>query len=228
MFRSKITKEELNQYPVISFEGEIIVVDNVDRIAGAVEDLRQSRFLGVDTETRPSFTRGIRHKISLLQISSLERCYLFRLNKTGFTKELAGLLADEKIMKIGLALKDDFAGLNKLLKFKPANHVDIQAIAKDYGILELGLQKIFALIFERKISKAQQLTNWESAELTDQQQQYAATDAWATLLIYMQLQYEEKLPKKQLEKLLAEAYAAQLAQQQAAQLRQQQQNNQEI
>lgn len=228
MFRSKITKEELNQYPVISFEGEIIVIDNVDRIAGAVEDLRQSRFLGVDTETRPSFTRGIRHKISLLQISSLERCYLFRLNKTGFTKELAGLLADEKIMKIGLALKDDFAGLNKLLKFKPANHVDIQAIAKDYGILELGLQKIFALIFERKISKAQQLTNWESAELTDQQQQYAATDAWATLLIYMQLQYEEKLPKKQLEKLLAEAYAAQLAQQQAAQLRQQQQNNQEI
>ena len=224
MFRSKISKEELNQLPVVSFDGEIILIDDVTQIPAAVADLRQSNFLGLDTETRPSFTRGVRHKISLLQISNLERCYLFRLNKTGFTQELAMLLSDEKILKIGLALRDDFAGLQKLHNFKPANHVDIQAIAKEYGILELGLQKIFAIIFNRKISKSQQLTNWESPELTGMQQLYAATDAWASLIIYMQLTYEEKLPRKTLEKLLADAYAEQVAQQQAALLRHQQQN----
>jgi ribonuclease D len=215
MFKSKITKEEVNQLPVVAFDGKITLVDNPEQVSEAVEKLRESEFLGVDTETRPSFTRGIRYKISLLQISNLEECFLFRLNHIGFPNELAQLLADEDIMKVGLALRDDFAGLNRLTKFKPANHVDIQTVAKEYGILELGLQKVFAIIFGRKISKAQQLTNWESPVLTEQQQRYAATDAWASLLIYMQLLREKKLSKKQVDKLVADANAEQIAQQQA-------------
>lgn len=204
--------------PVVAFDGKITLVEEPEQLAEAIETLRRSEFLGVDTETRPSFTRGVRYKISLLQISNLEECFLFRLNKIGFPPELAQLLADEKIMKVGLALRDDFAGLNRLTKFRPANHVDIQTVAKEYGILELGLQKVFAIIFERKISKAQQLTNWESPVLTEQQQRYAATDAWASLLIYMQLLREKKLSKKQIEKLVADANAEQVAQQQAAAL----------
>jgi ribonuclease D len=216
MFKSKISKEEVNQLPTISFEGEIIVVDKIEQVHNAVEELRKSRFLGVDTETRPSFTRGIRYKISLVQISNLEKCYLFRLNMIGFPAELADLLADKKIVKIGLALRDDFAGLNRLSKFKPANHVDIQTIAREYGILELGLQKVFAIIFQAKISKAQQLSNWESAELSTMQQRYAATDAWASLLIYMQLLREEKISEKALTQLLADARNEQIQQQQNA------------
>jgi len=215
MFKSKITKEEVNQLPIVSFDGKITVIDKPEQVKDAVEKLRRSEFLGLDTETRPSFTRGIRYKISLLQISSIEECFLFRLNYIGFPAELAQLLADEKIMKVGLALRDDFAGLNRLSKFKPANHIDIQSVAKEYGILELGLQKVFAIIFGRKISKAQQLTNWESPELTEQQLRYGATDAWASLLIYMQLLREKKLPKKQVEKLIADANAEQIALQQA-------------
>jgi len=218
MFKSKISKEEVNQMPISVFEGKITLVDELWQVKDAVAVLKQSAFLGVDTETKPSFTRGVHHKISLVQISSLEHCFLFRLNKIGFPKELADLLADEKIMKIGLALRDDFAGLNRIQKFKPANFVDIQSIAREYGILELGLQKVYALIFGHKISKSQQLTNWESTTLTEQQQRYAATDAWASLIIYMQLIHEEKLSKKQVDFLLAEANAAQIAQQQAAAL----------
>lgn len=218
MFKSKITKEEINQMPIAAFDGKITLVEEPEQLADAIKTLSRSKFLGVDTETRPSFTRGVRYKISLLQISNLEECFLFRLNKIGFPPELAQLLADEKILKVGLALRDDFAGLNRLTKFRPANHVDIQAVAKEYGILELGLQKVFAIIFERKISKAQQLTNWESTVLTEQQQRYAATDAWASLLIYMQLLREEKLDKKQIDKLVANANAEQVAQQQAAAL----------
>lgn len=211
MFKPKITKEEVNEMPVVAFDGEITVVDDASKVKAAIDELRQSSVVGVDTETKPSFTRGMHHKVSLVQISSLGHCFLFRLNKMSFPDELADFLADNGIKKIGLALKDDFNGLIRQRKFKPTNFVDLQSIAKNYGILELGLQKMFAIVFGRKISKAQRLTNWENLELTHQQQVYAATDAWASLLIYMQLMREKKLTKKQIDKLLADVAAEQLA-----------------
>jgi len=207
MYKPKISKEEVNEMPVVLFDGIITLVDEPSMVPAAIEELRKADIVGVDTETKPSFTRGTRHKISLVQISTLDHCYLFRLNKTGFPLELAQFLADDRILKIGLALRDDFSGLNKLLPFKPANFIDLQSIVNSYGILEMGLQKIFAIVFGRKISKAQRLTNWESPELTEQQQRYAATDAWASMLIYVQLLREKKLTKKQIEKLILEVNA---------------------
>jgi ribonuclease D len=202
MFKAKITKDDVNQLPVISFEGKITLVDDLSKIYPAIEELRKSTIVGIDTETKPSFTRGTHHKVSLVQISTLDHCFLFRLNKIDFPAALAEFLADEKIKKIGLSLRDDLNGLNRHHKFKPANCVDIQTIIQSYGILELGLQKIYAILFGKKISKSQRLTNWENPELTEQQQRYAATDAWASLQIYMRLMEEKKLTKKQLEKLL--------------------------
>lgn len=211
MYKPKITKEEVNQMPVVAFDGKITLVDDVSKVQAAIEELRRSEVVGIDTETKPSFTRGMHHKVSLVQISTTEHCFLFRLNKIPFPQELADYLADENIKKIGLALRDDFNGLICQRHFKPANFVDLQSIVRNYGILELGLQKVFAVVFGRKISKAQRLTNWENAELTEQQQIYAATDAWASLLIYLQLIKEKKLTKKQIDKLLADAAAEQAA-----------------
>ena len=202
MLKTKITKEEVNQLPVIVFEGKITLVDDLSKIYPAIEELRKNEIVGIDTETKPSFTRGTHHKVSLVQISTLDHCFLFRLNKIEFPAALAEFLADERIRKIGLSLRDDLAGLNKHHKFKPGNCVDIQTIIQSYGILELGLQKIYAILFGKKISKSQRLTNWENPELTEQQQRYAATDAWASLQIYLQLMEEKKLTKKQLDKIL--------------------------
>lgn len=218
MFKTKITKDEVNLLPVVSFEGKITLVDDLSKIQPAIEELRKNPIVGIDTETKPSFTRGTHHKVSLVQISTLDHCFLFRLNKIDFPAALAEFLADEKIKKIGLSLRDDLAGLNKYHKFKPANCVDIQTIIQSYGILELGLQKIYAILFGKKISKSQRLTNWENPELTEQQQRYAATDAWASLQIYLQLMTEKKLPKKQLDKILLENALEQreLREQQAA------------
>lgn len=182
--------------PVVGFDGTITLVDDLSKLQAAIDELRRADVVGVDTETKPSFTRGTHHKVSLVQISTTNHCFLFRLNKISFPQELADFLADDKVMKIGLALRDDFNGLIRQRKFKPDNFVDLQTIVKNYGILELGLQKIFAIVFGRKISKAQRLTNWENDVLTDQQQVYAATDAWASLLIYLQLMKEKKLTKK--------------------------------
>lgn len=202
MFRAKITKEEVNQMPVVVFEGKITLVDDLSKIQPAIEELRKSRIVGIDTETKPSFARGTHYKVSLVQISTLDHCFLFRLNKIAFPKALAEFLADEEVKKIGLSLRDDFSGLNKHHAFKPANSIDIQTIINSYGILELSLQKIYAILFGGKISKSQRLTNWENTELTEQQQRYAATDAWASLKIYLQLMNENKLSKKELEQLL--------------------------
>ena len=211
MFKTKITKEEVNLLPVVIFEGKITIVDDLSKIDPAIEELRRSEVVGLDTETKPSFTRGTHHKVSLVQISTLDHCFLFRLNKTNFPPALADFLSDEKVRKIGLSLRDDFSGLNKHQVFKPANFVDIQTIARSYGIMELSLQKIYAILFEKKISKSQRLSNWESPELTEQQQRYAATDAWASLQIYLQLMNEKMLSQKEIEKMVFENFLEQKA-----------------
>lgn len=210
MLKTKITKEDVNLMPVAVFEGRITVVEDSADVAHAFAELSKSEIVGIDTETKPSFTRGTRYKVSLVQISTLDHCYLFRLNKINFPLELATFLANKNIKKIGLSLRDDLTGLSKHISFKPENFVDIQTIVRDYGVLELGLQKIYAILFGRKISKSQRLTNWENPELTEQQQRYAATDAWASLQIYLQLMQEKKLSKKQVDKLLADDRELQL------------------
>jgi ribonuclease D len=139
-----------------------------------------------------------------VQLSSLDHCFLFRLNLIDFPSSLADFLADKHIQKIGLSLRDDLTGLNKLHSFKPDGFIDIQSIAQSYGIMELGLQKIYAILFGQKISKSQRLTNWENPELSEQQQRYAATDAWASLKIYLQLMNEKMISKKEIKKMLDE------------------------
>ena len=197
--------------PVVIFEGKITLVDDLSKIDPAIEELRRSTVVGLDTETKPSFTRGTHHKVSLVQISTLDHCFLFRLNKTNFPPALSDFLADESVKKIGLSLRDDFSGLNKHHIFKPANFVDIQSIAQSYGIMELSLQKIYAILFGKKISKSQRLSNWESPELTEQQQRYAATDAWASLQIYLQLLTEQKLSRTEIDKMVMQSVLEQKA-----------------
>ncbi|NDV47759.1 3'-5' exonuclease domain-containing protein 2 [Paludibacter sp. 221] len=204
MFKPKITKEEINLLPIVHFGGEIIVVDNVFGVEAAIDEIRKHPILGIDTETKPSFKKGKNNRVSLIQISTLEKCFLFRLNKIDFPPALINFLGDNDIKKIGLSLRDDFAGLNKFHRIKPKNIIDIQSIVKSYGIMELSLQKVYAIIFGEKISKSQQLSNWENEELTEQQQRYAATDAWACLKIYLELMRNEPLSPKEIEQLILE------------------------
>lgn len=200
-FIPKISKEEVNQLETTEFSGKIYLIDEENKIKPAIEFLSGQCLVGIDTETKPSFQRGVYHKVSLMQIATSDKCYLFRLNKIGFPQELLDFLANPNILKIGLSLKDDFMNLNKTNRINPNNFIDIQSIVKEYGIFELSLQKVFAIIFNKKISKSQRLTNWENDKLTLRQQKYAATDAWACLEIYQQLLKEEKLTKKQLVQL---------------------------
>lgn len=200
-FIHRINKELIQHYPLASFEGEVIVVDRPEQVPEAITYLSAQSVLGVDTESRPSFTRGVHYPTALVQIGTEERVYLFRLTHVGMPKELAAIFASPEIVKVGLAFKDDLNGLRRRQDFKPQNCVDLQSIVGKYGILDLGLQKLFAICFGKKISKSQQVTNWENSHLTPEQIRYAATDAWATLLIYKELMATKPLPKKEAEAL---------------------------
>lgn len=219
IFAAHISKTAIQELPLTHFEGEVIIVDHPNKVSESVEYLRQHTILGVDTEARPSFKRGVHYPTALVQVATLERCYLFRLTHVGLPKELADILADPDICKVGLAFKDDLNGLRRRRDFKPSNCIDLQSIVCKYGIMDLGLQKIFAIIFGKKISKAQQLTNWENSHLTPDQARYASTDAWATLSIYMALQKVKPLTKRQVEALKQAEKEAQILRQQEAMAR---------
>lgn len=214
-FIHRINKDLIQYMPLAQFEGEVVVVDKTDKVAEAVEYLLSQRVVGVDTEARPSFTRGVHYPTALVQIASEERCYLFRLTHIGMPKELADIFSNPDICKVGLAFKDDLMGLRRRRDFRPQNCIDLQKIVGRYGILDLGLQKLFAICFGKKISKAQQLTNWENTHLTPEQARYASTDAWATLLIYKELMQTQPLPKKEAEALHQADLQRQLEHQQA-------------
>jgi len=182
-----ISKEEIAKLPIAKFEGEIIVVNNNEEVEKAVSYLSGFSILGFDTETRPSFKKGKSHKIALIQLAIQEACYLFRLNNIGFPNCLLELLSNSDIKKIGLSLKDDFSAIRKRNEFTPEGFIELQSFTKKFGIEETGLQRIYAILFNEKISKRQRLTNWEAQTLTESQQMYAALDAWACLRIYNKL-----------------------------------------
>ena len=186
-YPAKIDKDIVRELPVAQTDCEIEVIDSANEVATAVDCLMQEEVVGFDTETKPSFTHGKSNKIALMQISTAKKCFLFRLQMIGKSEALKNFLENEKIKKIGLALHGDLRNLRVWDKFTPKNFIDLQKIVIQYGIEELGLQRIYAIIFGKKISKSQQLSNWEAKILNQAQQIYAATDAWARREIYLKL-----------------------------------------
>ncbi len=192
--KSNIAKADIAQMPSELFGGRIIVVHSVGDVEKAVNYLRDYPILGIDTETRPSFAKGKTYGVALLQISTEDTCFLFRLNYIGMPQALVDLLQDNSQLKVGLSLRDDIQNLQRKHKFEPRGFLDLQTYVKEMGIEAQSLQKIYALLFGKKISKSQRLTNWEADVLTDRQKGYAATDAWACVRMY---NYLEERKRKQ-------------------------------
>lgn len=186
-FKISITKEQISTMPIAIFQGDITLVETPDDVRKAIIELEREKIVGFDTETKPSFRKGHANKVALMQLSTLDRCFLFRLNKVGIGDDINRLMANESITKIGLSVHDDFHVMHRSTQVVPHGFVELQSLVKDYHIEDISLQKIYAILFGEKISKGQRLTNWEAATLTPQQQKYAATDAWACLRIYHHL-----------------------------------------
>lgn len=180
-----ITKAEIAELPKEEFPGRIFLIYTEEETDKAVSYLKQQKIVGVDTETRPSFKRGRVHKVALLQISTEDTCFLFRLNRIGMPVSLQEFLKNDTL-KIGLSLKDDFMMLQKRkdVHAEEGNWIELQDYVAHFGIEDRSLQKLYANLFGKKISKNQRLSNWEADTLTEAQMQYAAMDAWACVRIY--------------------------------------------
>ncbi len=189
MFKISISPEDIDQLPLGVFPGEIVVVDKPGlEYEKAIFYLRRQKILGFDTESRPVFSPGQRNNgVALLQLSGPKKAYLFRVQTLGMRRSLCALLASEKVIKVGAACQDDVRGLQRIHGFKAAGFVDLQKIAWEWGIRDKSVKKLAANILGCRISKAQQLSNWEAEHLSEPQQRYAATDAWACLRIYHRL-----------------------------------------
>ena len=184
---SKYDKGKIGALPRVMFEGRIVVVLTEREAEKAVRYLLSQEILGVDTETRPSFKKGHLHQVALLQVSSHDVCFLFRLNQLGLSSSVKRLLEDEKVPKIGLSLRDDLHSLHALGEFEAGNFIDLQDHVQEIGVEDMSLQKLYANFFGQKISKRERLSNWEADVLGDKQKMYAATDAWTCIMLYEEL-----------------------------------------
>ncbi len=184
---NKFDKNQLANLPQVKFEGRIISILSAGEAEKAVRYLLSAEILGVDTETRPAFHRGEQHQVCLLQVSTHDTCFLFRLNLTGITPAIKQLLEDTTVPKIGLSWHDDIRSLKHREEFNPGLFIDLQDMAKDLGIEDLSLQKLYANVFHQKISKRQRLSNWETPVLSNSQKQYAAVDAWSCIKLYEEI-----------------------------------------
>ena len=193
-FINKISNEQTALLPAIEFRGKILLVEQERDIAEACKQLAQQPQIGFDTETRPSFRPGVTFRVSLLQRSTPTICYLFRLNKIPLAKPILQLLENKEVLKIGADVAGDLRSLRQIRHFRDGGFVDLQTIAPQWGIEEKSLRKLSAIVLGQRVSKAQRLSNWEAATLTDKQQLYAATDAWVCTRIYEQLLRTPKKP----------------------------------
>lgn len=184
---NKFDKGAISGLPLVSFPGKIIVVLNEYEASRAVDFLLSCEILGVDTETRPAFKKGQQHKVALLQVSTPDQCFLFRLNHIGMSESIIRLLTNKTVPMVGLSWHDDLMALHRRKDFEPGNFVDIQDAISKIGIEDMSLQKLYANLFHQKISKRQRLTNWEADVLTEKQKRYAATDAWACINLYREI-----------------------------------------
>ena len=189
MFEKKITKQEINDLPLFKYEGKTIIAATESQIDKAIFEIEEHDVVGFDTESKPTFKKGQFNHVALIQIALQEKVYLLRINQVGITTTLARFLSNENIKKIGIALDDDIIALKKRRRFLPGGFIDLNKIAPGLGIENIGARNLSALLLNNRISKNQQISNWENQMLTVPQIKYAATDAWVCLEMYNRLKY---------------------------------------
>ncbi|MCF8390865.1 MAG: 3'-5' exonuclease domain-containing protein 2 [Bacteroidales bacterium] len=173
---------EIKAYP-----GKITIVEDPAAVNDCIKIIRKSSVIGFDTESRPSFKKNQQFGVSLIQIATENEVFLFRINLTGFQKSIIDLFENPSIIKAGISINDDISRLKQLKNFKPQGFIELQQLTDDFGIEDNSLKKLTAIILGFRVSKGQQLSNWEALKLTEAQANYAATDAWVGLEIYNKL-----------------------------------------
>lgn len=191
MFQANIASDVLTTLPRAVFGGEISVVETKEQAIAACKELARHSVIGFDTETRPSFKYGVTFSVALLQLSTPDHAFLFRLSKMPLYRCILQILENKHIKKVGVATRDDIKAIARLRRFRAAGFLELQSIVGKYGITELSLRKMAAITLGINVSKAQRLSNWDASSYTPAQCLYAATDAWVCLQIYDRLKSKQ-------------------------------------
>ena len=186
MYALEISNDEINELPLLKYEGKIILISHENEIRQLFHDLRKEPFVGFDTETKPNFVKGNINDVALIQIATNSMVYLIRINSMGLNGDIIRFFESE-IKKIGIALHDDIKALQRIQRFEPGAFINVNKITHEMGIKNQGMRKLAGIMLGGRVSKSQQLTNWENKTLTLAQMNYAATDAWICLKLYQQL-----------------------------------------
>ena len=184
MYQKEITREEVDKLGLIQYEGPIAVIQSEDEFESAIESIAAHPILGFDTESKPSFKKGKVFPTSMIQLSSADNAWLIRVNRLGYPERLKELLSSVDTIKVGSGLNDDLRRMRSDFQFEPGGFLDLQRYVEAFQIREKGLKKLSAIVLGRRISKSQQVSNWDAEILTEAQLRYAATDAWICLENY--------------------------------------------
>lgn len=188
MFDSSIPKEVIKNLPLIRFEGKVHLISNESELKDALTELRSCELLGFDTETKPTFVKGHYNHTALVQLATMTNAYLIRINETGIPDRLKAFFEDRTVLKVGISIRDDLKELKAIRPLKPAGFLDLNDVAKDFDITQIGMRSLTGIFLKARVSKSQQTSNWEARELSEGQLLYAATDAWVCFKIYKMLQ----------------------------------------
>lgn len=188
-FKATISPEEIEKLKIAQFSGETTIIEKIDNTyESAIAYLSSQKIIGFDTETKPMFQANVkRNSVALLQLASGSRAFLFRLTELGMPDSLCKLLSTKKVIKVGAAVSEDIKGLQRYTEFIPRGFVDLQTIGENWQIKEKSVRKMAAIVLGYKVSKSQQLSNWESDALSEAQINYAAVDAWVCRQMYLKL-----------------------------------------
>ncbi|MEW5770161.1 MAG: 3'-5' exonuclease [Pseudomonadota bacterium] len=183
--KETISREALAELPIQRYEGEVNLVNTAEALARALADIRQEGVVGLDTETRPAFTKGEHHLPCLVQVATARAVHLFQLRQVDCADALAEVLAAPGIVKAGIALAHDLRQLKLVFPFEQNAVLDLGNVAKRHGIGQSGLRNLAGLILGFRIPKGTRTSNWAAPRLTPAQIGYAATDAWACRELYL-------------------------------------------
>ncbi len=189
MFPRRVAPELVAILPLVKCPDEIVLVQTDEVLDVALQEIAQESILGFDTETRPSFSKNQHYKVSILQLSGVNKTWIIRLIPLEHRiADIYAVLENENIKKAGLAVQGDIRALSQRLKFNARGFVDVSKFTTHIGIINTGMKNLAALFLGVRVSKSSQMSNWEAEVLTQKQIDYAATDSWISRKLFLEVE----------------------------------------
>ena len=167
---------------------DIVLVATAAQAEEAWEFLSACSALGFDTESKPTFFRDqVSEGPHVVQLSTLDRAWVFQLFDGRCREIVAALLEAEHITKVGFGLAGDHTQIRRTLGVEPRNVLDLNVVFRKQGYAkEIGVRGAVAVLFNRRFLKSKKATtsNWANRQLSESQLVYAANDAWVAALVF--------------------------------------------